>query len=166
MTTKAATKVATTAHEAERLAAAAAEAVAKADEARARAEAAAKRAEERRQVEITAIRRRRLDAFDDAALVAEERKARQRFGEAVLANDGAVPAFIDWQVAASRRYLLAVEARQAQAVLEPEAAPLPVGGPPGAIFAEEVQRVIDRAVANAVADFEDTRQAELDAAGR
>lgn len=105
------------------------------------------------------------DAYDDDALVAEERKAQQRFGEAVLADDGAVPAFIAWQVAASRRYLLAVEARQAQAILEPEAAPIPVGGPAGSRFADEVEKIIDRAVGNAVGDLEDARQAELDTAG-
>lgn len=161
------TKTATNpAAEAERLAAAAAEAAERAAEAGRVAQEAAQRAEERRQAEIMAIRRRRLDEYDPEALDAEEREAHSRFGEAVLADKGAVAAFVAWQVVASRRYLHAVEARQAQAVLEPDAAPLPVGGPPGQFFADEVQRVIDRAVANGVEDLRDDLQAELDRAGR
>ncbi len=159
-------KVADVAAEAERLRAQAEQAAARAAEATRRAEEAAQRAEERRQAEITAIRRRRLEGYDEEALAVEEREARRAFEEAVLADEGAVAAFVTWQVAASRRYLLASEAKVAQATLEPDAPPIAVGSPPERRFAEEVQRVIDGEVANAVEDLRDDLQAELDRAGR
>ncbi len=159
-------KTANVAAEAERLRAQAEQAAAMAAEATKRAEEAAQRAEERRQAEILAIRRRRLEQFDDKALAAEESKARAAFEKAVLADAGAVSAFVAWQIAAMRRYLLASEARTAQATLEPDAPPIAVGSPPERRFAEEVQRVIDREVANAVEDARDDLQAELDRAGR
>lgn len=163
MTPKTATNAAA---EAERLAAEAAEAIAKAEAARQRAQEAAQRAEERRHAAVLEIRRTRLATYDEAALQAEEREARAAFEKAVLADEGAVAAFTAWQVAASRRYLLAVDARQAQQILEPGVSGLAVGGPPGHRYVDEVQRVIDRAVANRVEDLREEMQTELDAAAR
>ena len=152
--------------EADRLAAEAAHAAEVAAAARARAEAAAKKAEDKRQAEITAIRRRRLEEYDDAALQAEERTAQDRFREAVLAGNNAVSAFIDWECLANKRYLLATEAESYRQLLRPDTSPIPTPGPAGRVYQSEVQRIIDHAVANRVEDLRDELQAELDGAGR
>lgn len=159
-------KGATIADQADQLAAEAAKATEKAEAARNKAEQAAKRAEERRQAEITAIRRHRLEIYDSSALVAAEREAQLRFRDAVLAGENPIPAFIDWQVEASTRYLLATEAEAARRVLSPGTSPLPTGGPPGMRYHEALQQVIDSALANRVEDFRDELQVQLDAAGR
>ena len=90
-----------------------------------------------------------------------------RVGDEVVGEMGrGCASFIAWQVASTRRYLLTVEARQAQAILEPDAAPLAVGEPSERSFAVEVQRVLDRAIANLVEDVRGRLEAELDQAGR
>lgn len=157
---------ATIADEADQLAAEAAKALDKAQEAEKRAAGAARRAEERREAEVTAIRRRRLETYDGPALIAAERAAQLRFRDAVLAGDNPIPAFIDWQVEATNRYMLATEAEGARRVLAPETSSLPVGGPPGTRYHEALQAVLDSAIANRAEDFRDELQAELDGAGR
>lgn len=160
------TKINTSHDEADRLADAAAKAVAQANEARARADEAAKRAEIDRQAAITELRRRRLAAFDEAALEVEAKSARARFTEAVRAGDPGLVPFIDWQVALTRRYVVAVEAEQCRVAVAPEHPAIVTGSPSELVYANEVQKVLASTVANKVEDLADELQAELDAAGR
>ena len=164
MTTK--TTATNPAQEAEQLEAQAAKIAAQAEAARARAEEARRLAEERRQAAITAIRRRRLAQFDPAKLTAEEREAEAVFAKAVLSDNGAAAAFLDWQYASSKRYLLATEAEAARQAVEPNAPAIPTGGPSGLTFADAVQRVLNRELANRTEDLRDELQDELDAAGK
>lgn len=152
--------------EAERLAAEAAAAAERAAEAKRLADEAARLAEEKRQREIREVRRRRLKQYDPDALEAEVRAARARFEQAVLDDAPSIGAFIEWQTAATKKYVLATEARTSQQVLEPDAPALATGGPSEFDYAAEVQKIIRRAVANKVEDLQDELQAELDQAGR
>lgn len=151
--------------EAAALAAEAAQAAERAAEAQSRAEAAAQRAEERRQAEIAAIRRRRLEAYDEAALTAETKAAADLFRLAIEDGMPGILEFVGWQEISTRRYLLATEASTIQHSIDPNAPAIPTGGPAGADYAVEVQRIATAMLGNRTADFEGARQAEIDEAG-
>jgi hypothetical protein len=77
-----------------------------------------------------------------------------------------VAAFVRWQAVAARRHVLNLEARVAQQVIEPDASPIFVGSPAEMTYADAVQKVISREVANLTADLTDDLQREIDEAGR
>lgn len=154
--------------EAEDLARKAAKATEAAAAARARADDAVRRAEERRQADVRAIQRRRLEKFPtaDKANAAEERDAHARLVEAVGADTGVIAAYLGWRAAGMRRYLLAAEAKVAQQTCEPEASPIVTAPPPETTMADALQAILEQELAARRADFDDARQAELDQAGR
>ena len=160
------TSTKTTYDEAERLAEAAAKAVAQANEARARADAAAQRAEAERQAAVAALRLARLDAYDEAALETDLKAARASFAEAIRSGEPGLTEFVEWQVTRTRRYVVATEAEQCRAAVAPERPAIVTGSPGEMSYAAEVQRVLDSIVANKVEDLADELQAELDSAGR
>ena len=160
------TKTLTAAEEAERFADAAAKAIAQANEARAKADAAAERAEAERQAAIAALRLARLDAYDEAALEADLKAGRASFAEAIRSGEPGLTQFVEWQVARTRRYVVAVDAETCRAAVAPERPRIVTGSPVEMSYAVEVQRVLDSIVADKVEDLADALQAELDSAGR